>query len=82
MCRAAFLPCPTAAVTVRSLGTMSPPAKIPGFPVIMFGATMTVPSDWNSIRGDLPEEAAVGYVHFIVACLSLRSLSEPSPTNS
>ena len=31
-------------VTVRSSGTMSPPAKIPRCPVIMFGATLTTPS--------------------------------------
>ena len=37
MWRAAFLPWPTPTVTVRSAGTMSPPAKIPGWPVIMFG---------------------------------------------
>ena len=30
MCRAAFLPWPIAIVTVRSRGTMSPPAKMPG----------------------------------------------------
>ena len=30
MCRAAFLPWPIATVTVRSDGTMSPPAKMPG----------------------------------------------------
>ena len=30
MWRAAFLPCPTPTVTVRSLGTMSPPANTPG----------------------------------------------------
>ena len=34
MWRAAFLPCPTPIVTVRSLGTMSPPANTPGHPVI------------------------------------------------
>ena len=39
MWRAAFLPWPTPTVTVRSAGTMSPPAKIPGWPVIMFGPT-------------------------------------------
>ena len=32
MWRAAFLPWPTATVTVRSAGTMSPPAKMPGAP--------------------------------------------------
>ena len=40
MWRAAFLPWPTPTVTVRSSGTMSPPAKIPGWPVIMFGADL------------------------------------------
>ncbi len=35
MWRAARLPCPTATVTERSKGTMSPPAKTPGQPVIM-----------------------------------------------
>ena len=35
MWRAAFLPWPMPTVTVRSAGTMSPPAKIPGWPVIM-----------------------------------------------
>jgi hypothetical protein len=30
MWRAAFLPWPTPTVTVRSDGTMSPPAKMPG----------------------------------------------------
>ena len=37
MLRAAFLPWPMATVTVRSAGTMSPPAKTPGWPVIRFG---------------------------------------------
>ena len=41
MWRAAFLPWPTATVTVRSDGTMSPPAKMPGRPVIMSGPTLT-----------------------------------------
>ena len=40
MWRAAFLPWPMATVTVRSAGTMSPPAKMPGMPVIMFGADL------------------------------------------
>ena len=35
MWRAAFLPWPMATVTVRSAGTMSPPAKRPAWPVIM-----------------------------------------------
>ena len=39
MWRAAFLPWPTATVTVRSAGTMSPPAKMPGWPVIRSGPT-------------------------------------------
>ena len=43
MWRAAFLPWPTAIVTVRSDGTMSPPAKMPGWPVIMSGVTATTP---------------------------------------
>src|SRR5947199_378565 len=37
MCRAAFLPWPTATVTARSDGTMSPPPKLPAEPVMMFG---------------------------------------------
>jgi hypothetical protein len=38
--RAAFLPWPTATVTLRSAGTMSPPAKMPGWPVIMVGVDL------------------------------------------
>ena len=56
MQRAAFLPCPTATVMVRSAGTMSPPAKTPRQPVIMSGATLTTPSvissPWTSDRND------------------------------
>ena len=48
MKRAAFLPWPTPTVTVRSEGTMSPPAKTPGHPVIIELETMTVPSALNS----------------------------------
>ena len=44
MWRAAFLPCPTPTVTVRSAGTMSPPANTPGHPVIIELDTTTVPS--------------------------------------
>ena len=44
MWRAAFLPWPVAIVTERCAGTMSPPAKMPGRPVIMSGPTTTVPS--------------------------------------
>ena len=51
MWRAAFLPWPTPTVTVRSLGTMSPPAKTPGQPVISDGDTFTVPSRSNSTPG-------------------------------
>ena len=51
MCRAAFLPCPTPTVTVRSLGTMSPPANTPGQPVINDVDTTTVPSAVNSTPG-------------------------------
>ena len=40
MWRAAFLPCPTPTVTVRSLGTMSPPANTPGQPVISDADTL------------------------------------------
>ncbi len=40
MLRAACLPWPMPTVTVRSAGTMSPPAKIPAWPVIMFGADL------------------------------------------
>ena len=47
MLRAAFLPWPTAAVTVRSPGAMSPPAKMPGRPVIMPASTVTMPSAAN-----------------------------------
>ena len=43
MWRAAFLPCPMATVTVRSAGTMSPPAKMPSCEVIMLGPTFTTP---------------------------------------
>ena len=50
MFRAAFLPWPTPTVTVRSAGTMSPPAKTPECPVIMFGPTATTPSS-TSIPG-------------------------------
>ena len=48
MWRAASLPWPIATVTVRSAGTMSPPAKIPGWPVIMFGPTSTTPSSTST----------------------------------
>ena len=41
MWRAAFLPWPMATVTVRSAGTMSPPTKMPGCPVIRSGPTST-----------------------------------------
>ena len=51
MWRAAFLPCPTPIVTVRSLGTMSPPANTPGAPVISDSDTITVPSRSNSTPG-------------------------------
>ena len=51
MWRAAFLPCPTPTVTVRSLGTMSPPANTPGQPVISDVDTCTVPSRSNSTPG-------------------------------
>ena len=49
--RAARLPWPTPTVTVRSAGTMSPPANIPGAPVISEGDTFTVPSRSNSTPG-------------------------------
>ena len=58
--RAAFLPWPTAVVTVRSNGTMSPPANTPAQPVCMSGPTMTVPSFLNCDAGDVLEEAGVG----------------------
>ena len=51
MFRAAFLPWPTPTVTVRSAGTMSPPANTPGQPVIIDGETCTVPSRSNSTPG-------------------------------
>ena len=51
MLRAAFLPWPVAMVTERSAGTMSPPAKMPGRPVIMSGPTMTVPSSLKAMSG-------------------------------
>ena len=41
---AAFLPWPTATVTVRSDGTMSPPANTPGRPVIIWELIFTTPS--------------------------------------
>ncbi len=44
MLRAACLPWPTPTVTVRSAGTMSPPAKIPAWPVIIRSSTFTTPS--------------------------------------
>src|ERR1039458_7874553 len=47
MKRAAFLPCPVPTVTVRSAGTMSPPANSPGEPVIIDADTITVPSRLN-----------------------------------
>ena len=60
MLRAARLPWPTATVTVRSLGTMSPPAKIPGCPVIRCCV-----DDHRAVRlefdaGHLPQKGAVG----------------------
>ena len=51
MYRAAFFPWPTPTVTVRSAGTMSPPAKMPGQPVIIEAETSTVPSLLNSTPG-------------------------------
>ena len=51
MNRAAFLPCPIPTVTVRSAGTMSPPANTPGQPVIIEADTITVPSRLNSTPG-------------------------------
>ena len=60
MWRAAFLPCPTPTVTVRSLGTMSPPANTPGQPVISDAETCTVPSPSNSTPGTLRRNAGVG----------------------
>ena len=53
MCRAAFFPWPTPTVTVRSLGTMSPPANTPAQPVSIDGDTFTVPSFSNSTPGTL-----------------------------
>ena len=41
MLRAAFLPWPTAAVIVRAPPIMSPPAKMPGCPVLMCASTST-----------------------------------------
>ena len=41
--RAARLPWPIATVTLRSPGTMSPPAKMPGQPVIIEPSTTTLP---------------------------------------
>ena len=60
MCCAAFLPCPTAVVTVRSNGTMSPPANTPGQPVCMSGPTTTVPSLLELDAGDVLQERGVG----------------------
>ena len=48
MARAAFLPWPTATVTVRSLPAMSPPAKMPGWPVIMPASTWIKPASTTS----------------------------------
>ena len=45
MLRAAFLPWPTPTVTVRSLGTASPPANTPGAPVMS-----VVRSTWTTSR--------------------------------
>ena len=55
--RAARLPCPTPTVTVRSAGTMSPPANTPGQPVISDFDTRTVPSRSNSTPGTLRRKA-------------------------
>ena len=49
--RAARLPCPTPTVTVRSAGTMSPPANTPAAPVISELETLTLPSRSNSTPG-------------------------------
>ena len=57
--RAAFLPWPTPTVTVRSLGTMSPPANTPGQPVIIDGVTTTLPPRSNSTPGNAAEERGV-----------------------
>ena len=56
--RAARLPCPTPTVTVRSAGTMSPPANTPGHPVIRDLDTRTVPSRSNSTPGTARMKAA------------------------
>ena len=60
MCCAAFLPCPTAVVTVRAYGTMSPPANTPGQPVCMSRPTTTVPSLLERDAGDVLQERRVG----------------------
>ena len=54
------MPCPTPTVTVRSLGTMSPPANTPGQPVISALETRTVPSASNSTPGTAAQERGVG----------------------
>ena len=60
MWRAAFLPCPTPTVTVRSLGTMSPPANTPGAPVISDADTFTVPSALELDSRHGAQEGGVG----------------------
>ncbi len=61
MLRAAFLPWPTPTVTERSSGTMSPPAKTPGQPVIMFGPTATTPSSTSSPGTPSSSERSVSW---------------------
>ena len=59
MNRAAFLPWPVPTVTVRSAGTMSPPANNPGQPVIIDADTTTVPSALELHARHLAQEAGV-----------------------
>ena len=54
---AAFFPCPTPTVTVRSQGTMSPPANTPGQPVISDSETRTLPSCSTTTPGSVRMKA-------------------------
>ena len=60
MWRAAFLPCPTPTVTVRSLGTMSPPANTPGQPVLSEGDTHDRAVAFELDPGHAAQERGVG----------------------
>ena len=60
MLRAAFFPCPTATVTVRSAGTISPPAKMPSWPVIRSVPTWAFDTVVDLETGDAVEEREIG----------------------